>query len=111
MGKLIKTKTVELVGYRITGEVRVNMWGGGRGRIDMEQMFLEVKHFSKDNIMRCVNDHGFGVESIYEAWICIDEIYESGAIGKSIELLEVKDEYNTSLFNGWKHLRSIGVMK
>lgn len=83
-----KTKTIEMVGYYISGVVNVNMWGGGSGEIEMKPIiifepFLELEKI-KEIIPQGLNDNGFGVESFNEATVDIYELYE----GSVIELVE-----------------------
>ena len=105
-----KTITVSLVGYQIDGVATVHPWGGGRGTIQMKSHFLKPEHFSKDNVLRCVNDGGFGVESIESAEISVTEVYDNGGTGKGIEFVADSD-YSRELFLGWNHLREIGAIK
>ena len=110
MAKKKKTMTVELIGYEVTGWAQVSLWGGGTGEITMDKTFLPEKHFSKDNVLRCVNDGGFGVESIDFADVIVEEVYENGARGKDIRF-ETGSTSSRKLFLGWRHLREIGAIK
>ena len=106
MRKNIKEKVVRLIGYSIGGEAVLDMWGGGQGTIEIEKEFLPVKHFSKDNALRCVNDNGFGCERIVRADVYIEEKYDDGGRGKII-WIEADSDYSRSLFLGWKHLNAL----
>lgn len=110
MKNKVKTITATLVGYEIAGEARVSLWGGGEGTMVMDKEFLPLEHFSKDNALRCVNDGGFGVESIDGARVEITEVYDNGGYGKVIEFY-TESESSRELFLGWKHLREIGAIK
>ena len=110
MKKKIKTMTSTLIGYDVEGEATLSMWGGGEGTINMKKTRLPVEHFSKDNAIRCVNDHGFGCESIESARIEVTERFSNGGYGKCIEF-ETDSKNSRSLFLGWRHLRDIGAIK
>ncbi len=106
--------TSKLIGIEITGIAILNMWGGGSGEIEMEKYFLPLEHITKDNIIRCVNDNGFGCESIESATIDIELVYKDNNSyrkiyepDRTIELGKI----HRPLFNGWAHLRQIGAIK
>ena len=44
----------------------------------MTAQFLTLKKATKDNILRCINDGGFGCESVEEADIDIYAVYDNG---------------------------------
>ena len=76
----MKTKTINMIGYRIKGNVTVNFWGGGSGQLEMnafdilhpEKTLEEIKVI----IPQGVNDAQFGVESILYADVDIYELYQ-----------------------------------
>lgn len=100
------TVTKTLVGYAVEGDADVQLWGGGEGGIGMKKCFLPVEHFSKDNVLRCVNDNGFGVEAIVGAQVFVTELYDDGTNGKSLEFY-TESPNSRSLFLGWKHLNTL----
>ena len=105
--------TMKYVGIKIDGNAILNLWGGGQGSIEMETYFLEKKFISKDNILRCVNDNGFGCESIDSASISIWDVYRS-ACGEEITNYNRCIESNgvqSEKYLGWNHLRKIGAIK
>lgn len=73
-----KTETTKLVAVKVTGQAFLHMWGGGDGDIEMKPVYLKPEKATKDNILRCVNDNGFGVESIYEACLLLEAVYDNG---------------------------------
>ena len=106
MEKIIKKMTVELIGYDIGGTASLQLWGGGRGTITITERLLPVKHFSKDNALRCVNDAGYGCEQILGADIWIQEKYDDGGTGKII-WVETSSEYSRKLFGDWAALERL----
>lgn len=110
MKKKTKKITVALVGYDVVGTATLNLWGGGTGEIEMDRTRLAPEHFSKDNVLRCVNDAGFGCQSIERAEITVRERYDNCGFGKEITF-EADSDYSRSLFLGWRHLREIGAIK
>lgn len=61
--------------YKIKGKVVINLWGGGKGVIDMTPFNVD----DIDDIPNHINDGGFGCESISIAEVDIYEEYEYGA--------------------------------
>ena len=72
----MKTVSLKQTGILIKGESLLNLWGGGQCSIEMESYFLPIGKATKDNILRCVNDNGFGCESIECANIDIYDVFE-----------------------------------
>lgn len=103
----MRTKTINQTGIVIGGSAVLNLWGGGKGEIEMERTFLPNKHISKDNILRCVNDNGFGCESIASADIDIYVKYDNGSIEIERTLWDVNSIHHTHLFLGWRYLNEI----
>jgi len=70
----VEPKVLQHIGFWIEGEVTVNLWGGGTGRLDMKP--IKILHPEKtfeelinDIIPQGINDGGFGVESFVNAEI------------------------------------------
>lgn len=102
-----KEITLKLTEIEISGTATLNLWGGGSGSIEMEKYKLPVDKATKDNILRCVNDNGFGCESIQSAEIDISANYQ----GKKVYMrtLYVDSPIHSKLFLGWKQLREQGI--
>jgi len=100
---MTRTRTITQIGYMISGIAYVSMWGGGNGQIEMSKEFLPNELMSKDNMLRCVNDNGFGVESIDTADIIIGIKYDNGSIEWDHEI-EVTSPIHAKLFLGWYEL-------
>ena len=67
--------TLKHIGYRITGESLLNLWGGGQGHIGMN--FTDITgHITKEKLLSCINDNGFGCESVENVEFCIYDLYE-----------------------------------
>ena len=106
----MKTKQINLVGVEVSGTATLSLWGGGDGCIEMDKTFLPLKFATKDNILRCVNDGGFGCEAITAADIDIYSIWNNGS--REFErTLYVDARPHRELFLGWRHLRKVGAIQ
>ena len=56
----MKNITLKLTDYVIKGVADLNLWGGGKGSIQMDSFHIDKIKDIKNNL----NDAGFGVESI-----------------------------------------------
>ena len=73
-----KTITLKQLGYEISGEVIMNLWGGGQGKIAMKNYTTKTKEDKE--IIEGINDNEHGCESIEKASIIIDELYEDNYV-------------------------------
>ena len=74
MGK-IKQLILDHKGFKITGTVMLELWGGDIGEIQMEPFILPLEKLTHNNIKRSINDGGFGCKKIMSARIHIYDIY------------------------------------
>lgn len=74
----MKRKTITKTGIQIKGTAIINLWGGGKYRITMNESYIPNVNISKENILRCINDGQFGCESIESADVCIYDVYDHG---------------------------------
>ena len=74
MGK-IKELILDHKGYVISGVVLVRHWGGSKGYLAMNPVFIPTDKLSHTAIKHAVNDGQFGVEDILEAEINISDAY------------------------------------
>ena len=72
----MRTITLKQKGYRVEGEVELNLWGGGTGSIAMQP--TDIEELTTENVMRSINDNGFGCESFAGAEVDIYVLYERG---------------------------------
>ena len=72
----MKQVTLNQVGYVVGGEATLNLWGGGQGTIEMNETTID--NLTIENILKSINDGGFGCESIEEATVIIYALYEHG---------------------------------
>ena len=72
----MKQVTLNQVGYVVGGEALLNLWGGGQGTIEMNETTID--NLTIENILKSINDGGFGCESIEEADVIIYTLYEHG---------------------------------
>ena len=68
--------TLKQVGYVVKGEAELNLWGGGTGSIPMEPVTID--ELTTENVIRSINDNGFGCESYASAEVDIYILYERG---------------------------------
>ena len=103
-----KTKLITQTGFMISGEAVLELWGGGTGTIEMQPVFLPYEKMTPKNILRCVNDNGFGCESISSAIIDIESVYDNGSRYPE-KTIEASHKVHTKYFLGWKELREQGI--
>ena len=104
-----RSKTIYMVGVRILGTSLLNLWGGGQGSIEMDARDLNLKFATKDNILRCVNDGGFGCEGIERAELDIYAIYDNGS-SAYIRTIYSDTKIHQPLYLGCEHLRNVGAL-
>ena len=104
----MKTKTIKQTGIVISGTAVLNHWGGGQGEISMEKYFLPLGKITPKNILRCVNDNGFGCQSIASADIDISIKYDNESC-EFDRTITVDHPIHTSYFLGWRSLREQGI--
>lgn len=71
-----RTITLKQIGYRVEGEAELNLWGGGTGSIAMQP--TDIDELTTENVIRSINDNGFGCESFAGAEVDIYILYERG---------------------------------
>jgi hypothetical protein len=103
------TKTIKQTGYVIEGDAYIDLWGGGSGMVRMNATFIPLGKFSKSNMLRAVNDGGFGCQRISSADIDIYRKYDNGSLEHDRTLYDVDAQAHTSLFLGWASLREQGI--
>mgnify|MGYP003316463622 CR=1 FL=1 len=64
------------IGYVVKGEALLNLWGGGQGTIPMNPTFIE--ELTTENVLKAINDNGFGCESYAGAEVSISVVYDRG---------------------------------
>lgn len=102
------SKTITQIGIVVSGFATLEMWGGGQGTIEMEECFLPNGKITPKNILRCVNDNGFGCQKIVDAEINILILYDNGSkeYDRTISGFNKKQvEY----FSGWRELQEQGI--
>lgn len=72
----MRTITLKQKGYRVEGEVELNLWGGGTGSVVMQP--TDIEELTTENVIRSINDNGFGCESYAGAEVDIYILYERG---------------------------------
>jgi len=68
--------TLKHVGYRCDGMATIKLWGGGEGRVPMS--LWDTDSCEKEDIVKGVNDDGFGCEAIVSAIVHVSDLYENG---------------------------------
>ena len=64
------------IGYVVKGEALLNLWGGGQGTVLMNPTFIE--ELTTENVLKAINDNGFGCESFAGAEVSISIVYDRG---------------------------------
>lgn len=106
--KNMKTRTIKQIGFLIQGKSVINLWGGGSCEIEMSSTFLPYNKATPKNILRCVNDGGFGCESIQEAEIDIYIKYDNCSIEYERTIYATHPIHSVYFF-GWKELQEQGI--
>ena len=78
MSSIQKEITLKQIGWQISGVANINLWGGGSGEIDMKSSFIRLRELTYSKFLSCINDGGFGCESINDAEVCVEEVYSNG---------------------------------
>lgn len=71
---MLKQLTLNFSGFHIQGTADVTLWGGGKACIQMSP--FKVKSLETEEILKGINDAGFGVESINGAACDVFENFE-----------------------------------
>lgn len=72
----MRTLTLNQLGYLVEGTTTLNLWGGGQGEIVMKS--VEIKELNTEEVIKAINDNGFGCESYDSACVDIYRLYENG---------------------------------
>ena len=108
----MKTKTINQIGIQISGIATLVDWDNSiMGTVNMKEYFLSNEFITPKNILRCVNDNGFGCLRISSADIIIHTKYNNGSIEYAKDLMDINNPLHTQYFLGWSHLREIGAIK
>jgi hypothetical protein len=94
MGKEV---TLKQVGYYISGESRLLLWGEGEGTISFSPFKILKEEIETKDIALPIDDGGFGCQYLLEAEVDIYELYENGYkqyIDSRIITKEELDRYN-----------------
>lgn len=105
----MRQKLIKQIGYVVSGEAVLRLWGGGEGAIRMEPTFIPTDKFSKTNMLRAVNDGGFGCEAIESAMIEIHVKYDNGSLGHEKTFYDINHPIHTKHFLGWAELHKQGI--
>lgn len=70
----MRTITLNQIGYLVEGVTTLNLWGGGTGDIRMKP--IEIKELNTVEVLKAINDNGFGCESYDSACVDIYRLYE-----------------------------------
>lgn len=71
-----KTITLNFSHFICNGTAQINLWGGGQGTVQMDS-FRISEGYTDDDLRDCLNDGGFGCESIDGAVIDIYAVYNN----------------------------------
>jgi hypothetical protein len=104
----MKTMLITQTGFVIGGRAGLILWDGTRGEIEMKECYLAYHDTTPKNILRCVNDNGFGCEYIECADIDIYIKYDNGS-KEYDRTLYVDHPIHTRHFLGWRELQEQGI--
>ena len=89
----MRTLTLNQIGYLVEGTTILNLWGGGQGEIVMNP--TEIKELTTANVLKAINDNGFGCESYAGACVDVYRLYENGVTRHYISVdLDTEDLLN-----------------
>lgn len=74
----MKEMTIKQTGITIQGVALLALWGGGEGKIIMNERYIPYEKINKRNILAAINDAQFGCECILSARIDIYSNFEEG---------------------------------
>ena len=95
---MAKQITCNRIGFKVCGTAPLGLWGGGHGSITMKPVTIHTdRELTEDQIKSCINDNGFGCETIFGAHIFVYELYETPNGIVFMEQPAVVDEYYTVL--------------
>ena len=75
MNTEMKVLKLNQIGWYFEGEADLLLWGGGEGSIEMTPWKM-LDQFSEEEMMRGINDGGFGCQEITAAMISVYRLYE-----------------------------------
>lgn len=81
-----KSVSLPLRGYQVRGSVKGFAWDGTKGWIPMRPYL--VHGYSMKDVLPGLNDGGFGLESVTEAWVKVFAIYGSHKGGYEVQVAE-----------------------
>ena len=70
----MKSKTLRREGFFVSGVADLNLWGGGKGSIEMRPFTCQHLREAREKI----NDAGFGVENINGAICAVYRLWQGG---------------------------------
>jgi hypothetical protein len=73
-GDKMKSKILRREGFFVSGVADLNLWGGGKGSIEMKPFACQHIREARGKL----NDNGFGVEKINGAICDVFRLYENG---------------------------------
>jgi len=71
----MKKAELNHVGYKIEGKAKVNLYGGGQCVVHMTKEYIHGQ-ITKDALLKCINDGGFGCVCIESAELVVSDLYE-----------------------------------
>ena len=104
----MRTKTIKQTGFVIGGDAIVVLWDGTRNLTKMMKTYLPYHKATPKNILRCVNDSGFGCQSIQRAYVDIYVKYDNGS-EEYDRTIYADHPIHTQHFLGWGELRKQGI--
>ena len=93
----MKSKILRREGFYISGVADLNLWGGGKGSIEMKAFTCQHLREAREKI----NDNGFGVERINGAICAIYRLWEGGykEYARDVRIGKVAEYCEEAYFN------------
>ena len=94
----MKSKILRREGFFVSGVADLNLWGGGKGSIEMKPFACQHIREAREKL----NDNGFGVEKINGAICNIFNLYENGykEFGRTVIIGNVADYVIDAYYQG-----------
>jgi hypothetical protein len=97
-GLKMKSKTLRREGFFVSGVADLNLWGGGKGSIEMRPFTCQHLREARKKL----NDAGFGVEKINGAICDVFRLYENGykEFGRTVRIGKVAEYVEEAYYHG-----------
>ena len=90
----MRTVILKQTGYEVSGVATIHLWSGRDTKVEMNKSSVPLGKITKDTLLKCINDGGFGCECILSATVYIWDVFENGyeEFNRSIHIPHPKAE-------------------